>query len=265
MTETERETLLVERSDGVVTVTLNRPERKNAANARMWQELGEVFEEVDQSDTDRVLVVTGAGEAFCAGADLTGAADGAHPLMRMRRIGEVALRLHTMAKPTIAKINGDAVGAGLNLALGCDLSVAARGARFSEIFVKRGLSIDFGGSWLLPRLVGLHKAKELVLFGDLLSAPEALELGLVNRVVEPGELDEAVGSWAMRLAAGPPVALAQSKALLNEAMNATFPQALEGEARAQVVNMGTADVVEGFQAFRERREPRFTGRSLLGS
>jgi 2-(1,2-epoxy-1,2-dihydrophenyl)acetyl-CoA isomerase len=146
------------------------------------------------------------------------------------------------------------------MALGCDLIVASDEARFSEIFARRGLSIDFGGSWLLPRLVGLHRAKELALLADIISAKEAEAMGLVNRVVPAGELDAFVDDWARRLAAGPPIALAQTKRMLNNSFEVTLEQALEDEGWAQTVNFGTADVTEAMQAFFQKREPKFEGR-----
>ncbi|HUG38481.1 MAG TPA: enoyl-CoA hydratase/isomerase family protein, partial [Candidatus Limnocylindrales bacterium] len=164
-------TLNVDRTpNGVVTLTLNRPEKKNAMNGVMFDELLTVFREVDVSPSDRVLVITGAGDAFCSGADLGDrGSDPRHPLARLHWVADIALALHRIPKPVIAKVNGVAVGAGMNLALGADLIVASETARFSEIFAKRGLSIDFGGSWLLPRLIGLHKAKELAFFADIIS------------------------------------------------------------------------------------------------
>jgi enoyl-CoA hydratase/carnithine racemase len=177
----------------------------------------------------------------------------------MRDVADCALSLHRLAKPTIAKVGGVAAGAGCNLALGCDLIVASDEARFSEIFARRGLSIDFGGSWLLPRLVGLHKAKELALFADIISAKEALDLGIVNRLVPAGELDSFVDDWARRLAAAPPIALSMTKTMLNNSFMVSMDQALEDEGRCQTVNFGTADTAEAMLAFMEKREPRFTG------
>jgi 2-(1,2-epoxy-1,2-dihydrophenyl)acetyl-CoA isomerase len=252
--------LLVDRADGVVTVTMNRPETKNAANATMWAELDECFRDVTRSSDDRVLVLTGAGGAFCSGADLDSVGSADHPLALMRQVGDVALALHRIPKPTIAKVNGVAAGAGCNMALGCDLIVASEEARFSEIFSRRGLSIDFGGSWLLPRLVGLHRAKELALFADMLTAEQAHELGLVNRVVPAADLDAFVDGWARRLAAGPPIALAMTKSLLNRSFEVTLDQAVEDEGRSQVINLSTADTAEALIAFIEKREPRFHGR-----
>ena len=254
------ETLLVDRADGVVTVTLNRPEKKNAANDTMWDELTSVFNEVASTASDRVLVVTGAGGAFCSGADLSGGSSlGEGGLARMRRIGSVALALHRLPKPTIAKVGGVAAGAGCNMALGCDLVVASDEARFSEIFARRGLSLDFGGSWLLPRLIGLHKAKELAFFADVISAAEAERFGLVNRVVPAGELDSFVDDWARRLAAGPPLALSMTKTMLNGSLSVSMDEALENEARVQNVNFGTKDFQEAISAFLQKRDPSFEG------
>lgn len=256
------ETLLLDRSDGIATLTLNRPERKNAANATMWDELLQVFRELrDRSDQDRVVVITGAGDGFCSGADLSGGGGGErHQLAAMRHIRDVALALHDLPQPTIAKVNGVAAGAGCNLALGCDLIVASDRARFSEIFARRGLSVDFGGTWVLPRLVGLHRAKELAFFADIIEAPRAAEMGLVNRVVPHEDLDAAVEEWARRLVQGPPIALAQTKAMLNRSSQVTMDQALELEGWSQTVNFGTKDTLEAISAFVEKREPRFQGR-----
>ena len=178
----------------------------------------------------------------------------------MRHIGDVALALHRLPQPTIAKIRGVAVGAGLNMALGCDLVVASTNARFSEIFARRGLSIDFGGSWVLPRRVGLHRAKELALLADIIDATEAERIGLVNRVVDDGELDAFVDDWATRLAAGPPLALAMTKRMLNNSAHVTLEEALDDEGAAQTVNFGTKDTAEAMAAFLEKRAPNFSGR-----
>ena len=254
------ETIDVVRSDRIVTVTLNRPAKKNAINGTMWNELLEVFREVADSD-DRVLVLTGAGDAFCSGADLSDPAGAVGSgLDRMRHVGDVALALHRIPKPTIAKVNGVAAGAGLNMALGCDLVVASDEARFSEIFAKRNLSLDFGGTWLLPRLIGLHRAKELAFFADVISAKEAQDFGIVNRVVAATELDAFVADWAARLAAGPPVALSMTKTMLNSSAATSFAQALEDEARCQSVNFATSDMAEAVAAFVEKRDPKFEGR-----
>ena len=260
-TPDQYETVLVDRREGVVTLTLNRPEKKNAVDDTMWAELRAVFEAVATNPEDRVLVITGAGGAFCSGADLSSpsslAEDG---LTRMRRINATALALHHLAKPTIAKVSGVAAGAGCNLALGCDLIVASDEARFSQIFARRGLSLDFGGSWLLPRLVGLHKAKELAFFADVVPAAEAERLGIVNRVVPAADLDAFVAGWAARLAAGPPIALAMTKGLLNESLGRTVEDALDAEAHGQVANFATSDFREAVGAFLQKRDPKFEGK-----
>ncbi len=256
------ETLLVDRApNGVVTLTMNRPDKKNALNLTMFNELLTVFREVNDSTTDRVLVITGAGDAFCSGADLGDrASDTRHPTARLHWVADIALALHRVPKPVIAKVNGVAAGAGMNLALGCDLIVASETARFTEIFARRGLTIDFGGSWLLPRLVGMHRAKELAFFADIISAKEAAEIGLVNRVVAGSQLDAFVADWADRLAAGPPIALAMTKRLLTNSFAVSMDEALEAEGLAQSVNIKTEDTAEAIRAFMEKREPTFKGR-----
>ncbi|MCZ7525205.1 MAG: enoyl-CoA hydratase-related protein [Acidimicrobiia bacterium] len=259
------ETLVVERSDGVVTVTLNRPEKKNAISGQMWRELTATLREVSGQRDDRVLVLTGAGDAFCSGQDLTdddnqGRFSGVGGVLdSMRMVGSVALSLHEMPKPTIAAVNGVAAGAGCNLALGCDLIVASDQARFSQIFVKRGLSVDFGGTWLLPRLVGLHKAKELAFLGDILSADEAAAAGLVNRVVPSERLGAEVGELAARLSRQAPLPLSMMKKALNESFALSFAQAVEQEAVTQASTFTSKDTAEAMAAFLEKREPRFSG------
>ena len=255
------ETLIVERADGIVTVTMNRPKKKNAIDHTMFCELLEIFTEVTEREDDRVLVLTGAAGNFCAGADLS-AGDGPdrHMLASMQFYGSVGIALHQVPKPTIAKIRGVAVGAGLNLGLGCDLTAAAEDARLSEIFARRGLSLDVGGSWLLPRLIGMHRAKELALLAEIIPAQEAERIGLINRVVGDAELDAFVDDWARRLAAGPPIALAQSKRLLNNAFSYGLAEAMDAEGMAQSVNASTEDAREALTAFVKKRDPVFKGR-----
>lgn len=257
----------MERAEGIVTVVLDRPEKKNAISGRMWHELIEVFTAVEASPDDRVLVITGAGDGFCSGADLTDAENAeSHSrgvggsLASMRLVGRAALALHDLHVPTIAAVNGVAAGAGMNLALGCDLVIASDRARFTEIFSRRGLVVDFGGSWLLPRLIGLHRAKELVFLGDILDANEAERVGLVNRIVPHDDLLVEVGALATRLAAQPPIQLSISKRLLNQSASVTMAEALEFESVAQTLSFGTEDTAEAVLAFVQRRAPLFRGR-----
>jgi enoyl-CoA hydratase/carnithine racemase len=257
--------LRVERDGGVVTLTIERPERKNAITNEMWRGLVEIFDDLATRRDDRVLVITGAGDAFCSGADLSAAADDGVPtgagasVASMRMVGRAALRLHELPLPTIAAVNGVAAGAGCNLALGCDLIVASERARFTEIFAKRGLALDFGGSWLLPRLIGLHRAKELAFLADIIDATEAERIGLVNRVVPHDRLGAEVGALAARLAGMPPLQLAVIKRQLNDSMSHTMAEALEFEDVAQALMFSSRDTAEAMIAFAEKREPRFTG------
>ena len=176
---TDEQVLLTSDRDGVRTLTLNRPDRKNAIDARLWEELADALRAAARDTELRALVITGAGGAFCSGADISNPED-IHPRHKLRRLTEVALALHELTVPTVAKVTGVAVGAGWNLALGCDFVVATPESRFCQIFSKRGLSVDLGGSWLLPKLVGLQQAKRLVLLADMIDAEEARSLGLVT-------------------------------------------------------------------------------------
>jgi enoyl-CoA hydratase/carnithine racemase len=255
-------TVIVDRADGVVTVTLNRPERKNALTAAMIDELREIFDGVARRAADRVLVLTGEGGEFCSGADLSETdrpplGDPASALESVRRVGDLVLALHRLSKPTIAKVDGVAVGAGLGLCIACDLVVATARARLSMIFVRRALSPDCGTSWLLPRLVGSQKAKELTYFGEVVGAEDALRIGLVNRVVPVHELDGTVAEWAARLAEGPALALSTAKALLNATWSSSFAEAIEHEADCQAANLAGTDVREAMAAFVGKRAPKF--------
>src|ERR1700742_2978580 len=251
--------LLCDDRDGVRTLTLNRPRRKNAINRELWITLAQALVDADKDSGVRAVVLTGAAGAFCSGADIS-TPDDSHPVHKLQRLTDVALALHELSKPTIAKVNGVAVGAGWNLALGCDLVVASPESTFSQIFSKRGLSVDLGGSWLLPKIVGLQQAKRLALLAETIDAAEAHALSLVTWVVSATEIDDFVTDIADRLAAGPTIALAPTKGVLNEGADRTMRDALANEARAQGVNFATEDAREAYAAFAERRNPSFTGR-----
>ena len=260
------ETLLFEASDGVATVTLNRPEVLNAFSTPMQRELAAVIARVADDDAVRAVVLTGAGRAFCAGGDIgemEGAADPTPLASRNklhRMLTSVLMPLVRLEKPVIAAINGAAVGAGMNLALAADITVAAENARFSQAFVKVGLVPDTGGLYLLTRLIGLNRAKELCFTGRMLNAPDALHMGLVNEVVPAAELMPRAQALARELASGATAAIGLTKSLLNMAPTATLEEMAEFEAYALAVVLATEDHREGIRAFREKRAPVFHGR-----
>jgi len=254
--------LHVAREGGVATLTIDRPRVRNAITPAGWDALHDLFDELARDDAVRVVVLTGAGEDFCSGADVGGDPRDreGHPLDGMRAVGRACQTLFTLPKPTIARVDGVAAGAGLNMALACDFVLASERSRFSEIFARRGLNVDFGGSFLLPRIVGMQRAKELVLLADVIDAARALEMGLVNRVVPSDELDTLVEEFASKLMAGPPIALATSKKLLNQSFTSTLDEALDAEGIGQAYQFTTRDTVEAMTAFVEKRDPNFEGR-----
>ena len=258
------QTLLWDQQGEIVTVTLNRPDKKNAMSWTMFEEIGAAFERAGSAGDVRCVIVTGAGDAFSSGADLTDAANlVSSPCElqdRMRSVNRIAAAVATCAKPTIAKVTGIAAGAGCNLALACDLVVASTEARFAELFVRRGLVVDFGGSWALTRLLPLHKAKELALLGHTISAEEADRLGLLNRLAPPDEVDTIVKELASQLVALPPRTVALIKENLNRAPERSLEQTLEAEAITQAICFASEDTREAVMAWVEKREPRFTGR-----
>jgi enoyl-CoA hydratase/carnithine racemase len=256
----------VERDEHVATVTIGRPESKNACTGDMWVALGATFRELGYSGV-RVVVLTGAGDNFCTGADLGGsprATSGGSGLSAtmtdaMRVLADVVLAIHDCPVPVVAKVDGLCVGAGLGLALAADLTWCSDRSRFSAIFAKRGLSLDFGTSWLIRQRIGVHKAKELAFTARMFSGEEAFALGLVNAVVPAAELDDATRAVVETIAAGPPIALAATKRELDHASTSSLAQALELEALAQSVNTKTDDLREALVAYIERRPPTFTG------
>jgi 2-(1,2-epoxy-1,2-dihydrophenyl)acetyl-CoA isomerase len=250
----------------VCRITLNRPETLNALTPDQRERIIRLLDEASADPDVRAVVITGTGRGFCAGADLRGSAT-----TGQRTAGDVARTLRTGAqrlvaavldceKPVIAAVNGTAAGLGAHLALACDLVLAAESARFIEVFVRRGLVPDGGGAYLLPRLVGPQRAKELMFFGDALTAADAERLGLVNRVVPDADLEKTAREWAARLAAGPTRALALTKQLVNASLDTDRTAAFAAEAAAQEINMTTGDAQEGVRSFVERRSPEYRGR-----
>lgn len=242
---------------------LSNPQRKNAVPPGGWEELEEAMTAFENSEA-RVAVLRGSGDDFCAGAELDPGSSGDNSVMarhrRMRTVAAAATAVHRTTKPTIAAVDGVAVGAGMNLALGCDLIIATARARFSEIFVKRGLTVDFGGTWLLPRVVGLQRAKELALSGRIVDAQEALHIGLCLEVVKPEMLHDRAQQLAEGLVHGAPMAQAFAKQGIDAAWDVSFEEALATEGQAQSICFATEDFIEGVAAFMEKRPPGFQGR-----
>ncbi len=261
------QTIRYEVAEGVATITLNRPEVLNAANLQMLRELHNAIEAVRTDASVRAAVLTGAERAFCAGADLANMGEGFTPTnpYDVRRwlvelFNPLILKIFEMEKPWIAAVNGVAAGGGCQLALACDLVVIAEDAYFCEIFAQRGLVVDLGGLFLLPRIVGLHRAKELAFFAEKISGPQAVELGLANKCVPNSALLSVTYEWAKRLAAGPTVALGLMKLGMNRGLQMTLHDVMNYEASAQALAVQTHDVQEGLRAFAERRAPKFQGR-----
>lgn len=245
-------------------LTFDRPERKNAIPFDGFPTLRDVFVDFERSD-QRVLIIKGSGGAFCAGADLDPEAradmvSATFRHQRMKIIDETATALHRITKPTIAAVEGYAVGAGMNLALGCDVVIAAESARFSEIFVRRGLTLDFGGTWLLPRVVGLQRAKELALSGRMVEADEAVEIGLALETVPTDRLEARVRELAESFLAGAPIGQMLSKQALDASFQMSFADAVSWEGQSQSIAFGTQDSAEGITAFLEKRDPDWIGR-----
>lgn len=231
----------------IARIVFDAPAKKNAINAPGWDVLAAALRDVEDDDATRVLVLTGGGDAFCSGADLSGGITGSADSVarKMREVNDIIARLHALPKPTLAVVPGVAAGVGLSLALCCDLVVASERARFGAVWSRVGLTPDGGAGWLLPRLVGAARAKELVLTGGIVDAAEALRIGLVNRVLPADEVDAAGADLAEKLAACPPVVVRESLALLDDSWTRTFAENLDAEVEAQ----------QAAVAARPRKEP----------
>ncbi|MCC7268759.1 MAG: enoyl-CoA hydratase/isomerase family protein [Caulobacteraceae bacterium] len=253
--------------EGIATLTMNRPEARNALSAEMLAGLSEAAGRLAADPKVRVVVLTGAGGAFCAGGDVKGFASGSgagasyeQRLHSLRSGMELSRILHEMPKPTLAVIPGAAAGAGLSIALACDLRIAATEAKLTTAFAKVGVSGDYGGSWFLSQRVGAAKARELYFTADVITGADAAVLGIVNRAVPGAELAEAAGAMARRLAALPTIALGYMKKNLNAAQQGTLADVLDFEAVHMVRTMMTEDHKAASIAFVEKRAPQFTGR-----
>jgi 2-(1,2-epoxy-1,2-dihydrophenyl)acetyl-CoA isomerase len=261
----ERE-LIEATADGVATLTLNRPERLNALSTPIMEGLLEALPRLAADPAVGAIVLTGAGRAFCAGGDVKRMAEESAPrsldtdVARLRGRMEVSRLLHEIGKPTIAMVNGPAAGAGLAIALACDMRFAGQSARFVTAFAKVGFSGDFGGSYFLSKLVGTGKARELYFTAEPIDAAQALALGIANRVVPDAELAAATMDFAKKLARGPRIALAAMKQNFNAAENGSLSELLNLEARRQIETGNTEDHKEAARAFVEKRAPVFRGR-----
>ena len=271
-TGAEDEGIRVDQRGAVLWLTIDRPRTGNALTPDDRVRLAELLSAAEEDVTVRSIVLTATGDAFCTGADLrSSAGPPPRPADAPERIvGDVARNLRKNAqrlittlldleKPVVAAVNGTAAGLGFHLALACDLVVASENARFIEVFVRRGLVSDTGGAYMLPSLVGIQRAKELMFLGDEVSAADAQAMGLVNRVVPPDRLRDEAGALAERLAAGPTRAIALMKWLANRSLDSDRQSMFDSEAYAQDLNMTTHDGQEGVQSFIERRKPQYRG------
>lgn len=259
------EHILVSENEGIATITLNRPDKLNAFIGHMRRDLAEALEQAGSERAIKVVILTGAGRAFCSGGDIAFMAE----LMEHRNSDEFARILgagkrvinaiRSMTKPVIAAINGPAAGAGFNLALACDLRIAASNATFTQSFVKVGLHPDWGGTYFLPRLISANKACEMFFLGDSIDAAEALRLNLVNRVVAPEDLESTTLELAERLRAAPPIVIAAAKQAVYMSAESDLDEMLRYETESQLRCFESDDGHEGVRAFFEKRDPRFTG------
>jgi 2-(1,2-epoxy-1,2-dihydrophenyl)acetyl-CoA isomerase len=260
------ETVLLEKSDGIATVTLNQPATLNALTYDVVVRLREIVDDLASDANVRAVILTGAGRGFCSGANLLGGtgemlgAGGMGVRAAVLAMNEVLAGIAEMQKPWLAAVNGPAVGGGCSLALVCDLVLAAESAYLCVGYVNVGMVLDMGGTFLLPRLVGLHKASELAFFGERVYGPEAAEIGLINRSVPDEALMDTAREWAARLAAGPTLSIGAMKLGMQRALHGTFRDALHWEAMMLSLIAQTEDAAEGLMAFFQKRKPEFKGR-----
>jgi 2-(1,2-epoxy-1,2-dihydrophenyl)acetyl-CoA isomerase len=258
--------LLETKQDGIVTLVMNRPDRLNALNTKLVATLNDVLGRIANDESVRVVVLTGAGRAFCAGGDLALIAEGratgqTQQLEALLTTGmQVVVKMRTMPQPVIAAVNGAAAGAGMNLALAADMRIAAEEAMFGQNFAKVGLFPDFGGSYFLPQIIGPAKAAELFYTGDMIDAKTALRLGIVNQVVAAGQLEAEVKSLAQKIAQGPPLPIRAVKKALFGSEQEKLTLALGQEVEEQVRCYLSDDCKEGIQSFFEKRPPDFRGK-----
>jgi 2-(1,2-epoxy-1,2-dihydrophenyl)acetyl-CoA isomerase len=262
----EYETIRLEREGPIATVLLNRPDRLNAMYTKLFEEFSDAFEQIRADDSMRVVVITGAGRAFCAGGDIkldVSQVGSWEPktMVYENEIGHRMIRdIRQLPRPVIARVNGVAVGGGCDLALACDIVIASTEASFGEFWIRRGLLPGMGGAQMLPFLVGTHRAKELLFTGDRIDAEEAARIGLINRAVAPEELDDAVDAMAQRLANMPTMAIGVIKKMVHNVTDGELESQFQISTAAYHMLSHTEDYAEGVAAFQEKREPVFKGR-----
>jgi 2-(1,2-epoxy-1,2-dihydrophenyl)acetyl-CoA isomerase len=258
--------ILEAKHDGIATLVMNRPDRLNALNNELAMAINDALGRIAEDDAVRVVVITGAGRAFCAGGDLgalgkgrqTGATHELEPLLRAGM--QMVLKMRTMPQPVIAAVNGAAAGAGMNIALAADIRIAAEESTFGQNFAKVGLFPDYGGTFFLPQLVGVSKAAELFYTGDMIDAKTALALGLVNQVVPAAQLEAAVRTLAQKIAQGPSLPIRAAKKALFASEEKELSKALDNEVREQIRCYLSDDCNEGIRAFFDKRPPKFQGK-----
>jgi len=261
------ETIMLDKKERIATITLNRPDRMNAVNEQMQADLTEALNDVNRDDGVGVLVITGAGRAFCAGADVgrmssaERAARGPEQIRQgFRGPQGVILGLQRLEKPTIAMVNGTCVGAGLDMACACDIRIGSENARFMCAFVRIGLFPGWGGTWLYPRVMGIPKAAEMLFTGDFIEAKDAERVGLLNKLVPAADLEKETMAMASRIANGPPIAIRLAKMQLYKGLEMDLETAMQMAAACETITLTSEDHKEGVAAFRDKRPPQYKGR-----
>ena len=264
------ETIIFDKEDYIGRITLNRPDRFNALNDKMYDELIEVLDEIDDDEDVRVLIITGAGKAFCAGADVTGDEDSetiidggsVKHVQHYLRTGcqKVTRLIQGIPQPTISMVNGVAVGGGFEIACACDIRIGSEKARFMNAFIKIGLFPDMGGTWLIPRIVGINRALEILYTGDPVDAETAEKIGLLNKMAKAEDLEKETMKMAAKIAAGPPLGMALTKMQVYKGQSMDWDSALEVEAACMTTLINSEDYKNAIQAFRDNKKPTFSGR-----
>lgn len=256
--------VILQKEKGIAAITLNRPEKLNAFNGAMLEEIAATFEEAAADNMMKAITITGAGRAFCSGADLSSTDfqfnSASDNLRHLQKVTSLILRIKNAPQPVIAAVNGFAVGGGCNLALACDIIIASEKAKFIEPYVMRGIHPDWGATYFLPRLIGPAKAADILLTGRTIDAYEADRMGMISRVVPADQLENTTRDLAMAFSEGPPLAIRMAKASMNQALTMDLSAALEAEARAVTILNMTEDRNEGIAAFLQKRKPVFKGR-----